>query len=57
MLSQTKKAQKYTIKLKWKQIIALRKSFSSFWNNLNFVVNAVDNVKARQYVDGQCVWF
>jgi ubiquitin-activating enzyme E1 len=21
------------------------------------VVNAVDNVKARQYVDGQCVWF
>lgn len=29
----------------------------SFWTNLNFVVNAVDNVKARQYVDGQCVWF
>lgn len=29
----------------------------NFWNNLNFVVNAVDNVKARQYVDGQCVWF
>lgn len=28
-----------------------------FWTNLNFVVNAVDNVKARQYVDGQCVWF
>jgi len=24
---------------------------------LEFVVNAVDNVKARQYVDGQCVWF
>ena len=29
----------------------------SFWTNLDFVVNAVDNVKARQYVDGQCVWF
>lgn len=28
-----------------------------FWTNLSFVVNAVDNVKARQYVDGQCVWF
>lgn len=28
-----------------------------FWTNLDFVVNAVDNVKARQYVDGQCVWF
>lgn len=28
-----------------------------FWTNLEFVVNAVDNVKARQYVDGQCVWF
>ena len=29
----------------------------NFWYNLDFVVNAVDNVKARQYVDGQCVWF
>ena len=29
----------------------------NFWCNLDFVVNAVDNVKARQYVDGQCVWF
>jgi ubiquitin-activating enzyme E1 len=28
-----------------------------FWTNLDFVVNAVDNVKARQYVDQQCVWF
>jgi ubiquitin-activating enzyme E1 len=28
-----------------------------FWTSLNFVVNAVDNVKARQYVDGQCVWY
>lgn len=29
----------------------------NFWTNLDFVVNAVDNVKARQFVDGQCVWF
>lgn len=29
----------------------------NFWTGLDFVVNAVDNVKARQYVDGQCVWF
>ncbi len=27
----------------------------NFWTNLDFVVNAVDNVKARQFVDGQCV--
>jgi len=29
----------------------------AFWEDLDFVVNAVDNVKARQYVDGRCVWF
>ena len=28
-----------------------------FWTSLNFIVNAVDNVKARQYVDNQCVWY
>lgn len=28
-----------------------------FWTGLDFVVNAVDNVKARQYVDNQCVWY
>lgn len=28
-----------------------------FWEGLDFVVNAVDNVKARQYVDDRCVWF
>jgi ubiquitin-activating enzyme E1 len=28
-----------------------------FWSSLDFVVNAVDNVKARNYVDGKCVWF
>jgi ubiquitin-activating enzyme E1 len=27
-----------------------------FWDNLSFVVNAVDNVKARQYVDSKCVF-
>ena len=28
-----------------------------FWESLSFVVNAVDNIKARQYVDQRCVWF
>jgi ubiquitin-activating enzyme E1 len=28
-----------------------------FWSGLDFVVNALDNVKARLYVDGQCVRF
>ena len=27
-----------------------------FWNNINFVVNAVDNRKARLYVDSKWVW-
>mgnify|MGYP006274108109 CR=1 FL=1 len=29
----------------------------TFWDNLDFVVNAVDNVKARLYVDSKCVWY
>lgn len=29
----------------------------AFWNSLDFVVNAVDNIHARLYVDGRCVWF
>ncbi|KAL4461677.1 hypothetical protein ABPG72_016686 [Tetrahymena utriculariae] len=29
----------------------------SFWEGLDFVVNAVDNVKARLFVDGRCVWY
>lgn len=29
----------------------------NFWNDLDLVINAVDNVKARQYIDNQCVWF
>ena len=28
-----------------------------FWEELDFVVNAVDNIKARHYVDQQCVWY
>ena len=28
-----------------------------FWESLDFVVNAVDNIKARLYVDSQCVWY
>jgi ubiquitin-activating enzyme E1 len=27
------------------------------WESLDFVVNAVDNVKARLYVDSKCVWY
>lgn len=29
----------------------------TFWEELNFVVNAVDNIKARLYVDSRCVWY
>jgi ubiquitin-activating enzyme E1 len=29
----------------------------TFWEKLNFVVNAVDNIHARLYVDRRCVWF
>jgi len=28
-----------------------------FWTSLDFVVNAVDNIHARLYVDGRCVWY
>ncbi|KAI5952453.1 UBA1 [Candida jiufengensis] len=28
-----------------------------FWNNLDLVTNALDNVEAREYVDGRCVFF
>ena len=27
------------------------------WEGLDFVVNAVDNIKARLYVDSRCVWY
>ena len=29
----------------------------SFWDNLDVVINALDNVKARLYVDMRCVYF
>lgn len=29
----------------------------SFWEGLDFVTNALDNVKARLYVDSRCVLF
>jgi len=28
-----------------------------FWESRNFIVNAVDNQKARLYVDARCQWF
>jgi len=28
-----------------------------FWESLDFVVNAVDNINARLYVDSRCVWY
>jgi ubiquitin-activating enzyme E1 len=29
----------------------------ALWESLDFVVNAVDNVKARLYVDSRCLWY
>jgi ubiquitin-activating enzyme E1 len=29
----------------------------AFWESLDFIVNAVDNIKARLYVDQKCVWY
>merc|ERR1712136_638781 len=29
----------------------------SFWESLDCVVNALDNIQARLYVDSRCVWF
>lgn len=29
----------------------------SFWNSLDLIVNALDNVTARLYVDSRCVYF
>jgi len=28
-----------------------------FWESIDFVVNAVDNVHARNYVDKRCIWY
>ena len=29
----------------------------SLWENQDLIINAVDNVKARQFIDNQCVWY
>ena len=29
----------------------------AFWDGLDCVVNALDNIQARLYVDSRCVWF
>jgi len=29
----------------------------TFWDSLDCVVNALDNIQARMYVDSRCVWF
>lgn len=29
----------------------------AFWNNQTFVINAVDNIKARKYIDNQCTTY
>jgi ubiquitin-activating enzyme E1 len=30
---------------------------SKFWNSQDFVINAVDNVHARRYIDSMCTWY
>ena len=27
-----------------------------FWDSLDYVVNAVDNIEARLYIDSKCIW-
>jgi len=29
----------------------------TFWDSQSMIVNALDNIQARQYVDSRCVWF
>ena len=29
----------------------------NFWNSQHCIVNALDNVQARLYVDSKCVWY
>merc|ERR550514_1636426 len=29
----------------------------AFWDSLSVVVNALDNIQARHYIDSRCVWF
>jgi ubiquitin-activating enzyme E1 len=28
-----------------------------FWTSQDFIINAVDNIKARKYIDSRCTWF
>lgn len=28
----------------------------SFWKKQDIIINALDNIQARQYIDGKCVW-
>ena len=28
-----------------------------FWEKQDFVINAVDNIKARKYIDSKCTWY
>ena len=30
---------------------------AEFWEKQDFVINAVDNVKARRYIDSRCTWY
>lgn len=30
---------------------------ADFWNGQDFIINAVDNVKARKYIDSRCTWY
>lgn len=34
------------------------KTFNNeFWNKQDFIINAVDNIKARKYIDNMCTWY
>lgn len=30
---------------------------ANFWNGQDFIINAVDNVHARKYIDSMCTWY
>eukprot|EP00947_MAST-08B_sp_MAST-8B-sp1_P003884 g3884.t1 len=49
------------IKVDSKQLLAMPATEDTFdddfWEAQNFVTNALDSVKARQYVDGRCVFY
>lgn len=49
------------LKIDAKEILVEPKTENTFdadlWKSVNFVTNALDNVKARRYVDSRCVLF